>query len=90
MVSFFELLQFSFCIKILCLQDLGVLAQLKAEKDSVDALIQPVETADMLFKEIQNLQHQVGELEIKFDIQAQGSKSLEEIVSELKMLEKAM
>ncbi|KAL8515845.1 hypothetical protein ACS0TY_014518 [Phlomoides rotata] len=69
---------------------LGVLAQIKAEKDSVDALIQPVETADRLFQDIQTFQRQVGELERKFDIQAQGAKSLEEIVSELEMLEKKM
>lgn len=67
---------------------LGVLAQIKAEKDSVDALIQPVETADRLFQEMQALQKQVNELESKLDVQAQGAKSLEEIISELKILEK--
>lgn len=67
---------------------LGVLAQIKAEKDSVDTLIQPVETADRLFQDIQTLQRQVGELESKLDVQAQGAKSLEEIVSELKILER--
>ncbi|XP_042050777.1 DNA repair protein RAD50-like isoform X2 [Salvia splendens] len=69
---------------------LGVLAQIKAEKDSVDALIQPVGTVDRLFQEMQALQKQVNELESKLDIQAQGqdAKSLEEIISELKSLEK--
>ncbi|PIN18897.1 DNA repair protein RAD50, ABC-type ATPase/SMC superfamily [Handroanthus impetiginosus] len=67
---------------------LGVLAQVKAEKDSVDALIQPVETADRLYQEIQALQRQVGELEGKLDVQLQGARSLEEIQSELKMLER--
>ncbi|KAL1548104.1 DNA repair protein RAD50 isoform X1 [Salvia divinorum] len=69
---------------------LGVLAQIKAEKDSVDALIQPVGTADRLFQEMQALQKQVNELESRLDIQAQGqdAKSLEEIISELKSLEK--
>ncbi|KAK4435834.1 DNA repair protein [Sesamum alatum] len=67
---------------------LGVLAQIKAEKDSVDALILPVETADRLFQEIQALQRQVGALECKLDVQGQGAKSLEDIQSELKMLEK--
>ncbi|KAH6816239.1 DNA repair-recombination protein [Perilla frutescens var. frutescens] len=67
---------------------LGVLAQINAEKDSVDALIQPVETADRLFQEIQALQKQVNELESKLDVQAIGAKSLEEIISELKVLEK--
>ncbi|XP_051127899.1 DNA repair protein RAD50 [Andrographis paniculata] len=66
----------------------GVLAQIKAEKDSVDELMQPVETADRLFQEIQALQKQVGELECKLDIQARGAKSLEDITSELKMLER--
>ncbi|KAG6386852.1 hypothetical protein SASPL_152029 [Salvia splendens] len=56
----------------------------------VDALIQPVGTVDRLFQEMQALQKQVNELESKLDIQAQGldAKSLEEIISELKSLEK--
>ncbi|KAL0382808.1 UNVERIFIED_CONTAM: DNA repair protein [Sesamum calycinum] len=62
---------------------LGVLAQIKAEKDSVDALIPPVETADRLFQEIQALQRQVGALECKLDVQGQGAKSLEDIQSTL-------
>lgn len=66
---------------------LGVLAQIKSEKDSVDTLIQPVETADRLFQELQALQNQVGDLESKLDVSVQGAKSLEEIVSELKILE---
>ncbi|GFQ04279.1 DNA repair protein rad50 [Phtheirospermum japonicum] len=67
---------------------LGVLAQVKAEKDPVDDLIQPVETADRLFQEIQVLQRQVGDLESKLDVQAHGVKSVEEIQAELKMLER--
>lgn len=67
---------------------LGVLAQVKAEKDSVDALMQPVETADRLFQELHALNKQVNELEGKLDVQAQGTKSLEEIISELKVLER--
>lgn len=74
--------------QISCLQVLGVLAQIKVEKDAVDALIQPVETADRLFQEIQALQKQVNELESKLDVQAQGAKSLEEIISELQILER--
>ncbi|XP_073299682.1 DNA repair protein RAD50-like [Primulina huaijiensis] len=66
---------------------LGVLAQIKAEKDSVDTLIQPVETADRLFQELQALENQVEDLESKLDVSVQGAKSLEEIVSELKILE---
>lgn len=67
---------------------LGVLAQVKAEKDSVDLLMQPVETADRLFQELHTLNIQVNELESKLDVQAQGAKSKEEIVSELKALER--
>ncbi|KAL3619971.1 DNA repair protein rad50 [Castilleja foliolosa] len=67
---------------------LGVLAQVKAEKDPVDDLIQPVETADRLFQEIQVLQKQVGDLESKLDVQAHGVKSVEEIQSELNLLER--
>lgn len=67
---------------------LGVLAQVKAEKDSVDALLQPVETSDTLFQEMLALNKQVNELESKLDVQAQGAKSLEEITSELKVMER--
>ncbi|KAL7105884.1 hypothetical protein ACP275_07G074600 [Erythranthe tilingii] len=67
---------------------LGVLAQIKSEKDSVDALIQPVETVDRHLQDIQGLQRLVGELESKLDVQAQGARSLEDISSELKMLER--
>ncbi|KAL2530181.1 DNA repair protein RAD50 [Forsythia ovata] len=66
---------------------LGVLAQIKADKDLVDALIQPVETADRLFQEIQALQKQVDDLEYKLDFRGQGVKSLEEIQLELNTLQ---
>ncbi|KAK6790217.1 hypothetical protein RDI58_014017 [Solanum bulbocastanum] len=62
---------------------LGVLAQIKAEKDAVDALIQPVETSDRLFQEIQARQKQVDDLEYGLDIRGQGVRSMEEIQSEL-------
>lgn len=64
------------------------MAQIKAEKDSVDELIQPVETADRLFQEIQVLQRQVSDLECKLDVQARGARSLEDITAELKSLER--
>ncbi|KAL6582060.1 hypothetical protein OROMI_006074 [Orobanche minor] len=67
---------------------LGVLAQVKTEKDPVDDLIQPVETADRLFQEIQILQRQVSDLESKLDFQSQGVKSIGEIQLELKNLER--
>lgn len=66
---------------------LGVLAQIKAEKDAVDALIQPVETFDRLFQEIQVRQKQVDDLEYGLDIRGQGVRSMEEIQSELDELQ---
>lgn len=66
---------------------LGVLAQIKAEKDAVDVLIQPVETSDRLFQEIQARQKQVDDLEYGLDIRGQGVRSMEEIQSELDELQ---
>ncbi|PHU18373.1 DNA repair protein RAD50 [Capsicum chinense] len=62
---------------------LGVLAQIKAEKDAVDVLIQPVETSDRLFQDIQARQKQVDDLEYGLDSRGQGVRSMEEIQSEL-------
>ncbi|KAJ8774337.1 hypothetical protein K2173_011586 [Erythroxylum novogranatense] len=62
---------------------LGVLAQIKSDKESVEALVQPVETADRLFQEIQTWQKQVDDLEYKLDFRGQGAKSMEEIQTEL-------
>ncbi|XP_059632125.1 DNA repair protein RAD50 [Cornus florida] len=66
---------------------LGVLAQIKADKDSIEALVQPVENADRLSQEIQNLQKQIDDLEYKLDFRGQGAKSLEEIQLELNTLQ---
>lgn len=66
---------------------LGVLAQIKADKDAVDALIPPLENAERLIQEIQVLQKQVDDLEYKLDFRGQGVKSMEEIQSELNILE---
>ncbi|GAB2295676.1 DNA repair protein rad50 [Dionaea muscipula] len=66
---------------------LGVLAQVKADKDAVKSLVQPVETADMLYRETQTLQKQVDDLTYKLDFRGQGVRSLEEIQYELKALE---
>lgn len=71
-------------------QVLGVLAQIKADKDSVEALVQPIETADRIFQEIQTMQKEVDDLEAKFDIQGQDTKSLEEISSEINTLQSKM
>ncbi|ONI28861.1 hypothetical protein PRUPE_1G165000 [Prunus persica] len=62
---------------------LAVSAQVKADKDSIQALVQPIETADRLFQEIQTLQQQVDELVYKLEYQGQGAKSLKDIESEL-------
>lgn len=66
---------------------LGVLAQVKADKDSVEALVQPVETADRLFQEIQSWQKQVDDLEYKLDFRGQGVRTMEEIQLELNTLQ---
>uniref|UniRef100_A0A2P2LUX9 DNA repair protein RAD50 n=1 Tax=Rhizophora mucronata TaxID=61149 RepID=A0A2P2LUX9_RHIMU len=68
---------------------LGVLAQIKSDKEAVEALVQPVETADRLFLEIQTWHKQVDDLEYKLDFRGQGIKSLEEIQSELSTLQSA-
>ncbi|KAL5992100.1 hypothetical protein ACLOJK_013014 [Asimina triloba] len=65
----------------------GVLAHVKAEKDSVESLLQPVETADRLLLEMRNLQEQIEDLEYKLDSRGQGVKSVEEIQSQLNMLQ---
>ncbi|KAJ1406601.1 RAD50, zinc hook [Sesbania bispinosa] len=66
---------------------LGVLAQVKTDKDSVEELVQPVENADRLFHEIQAMQKQVEELEYKLDFQGPGVRTLEEIQLELNALQ---
>ncbi|XP_052207378.1 DNA repair protein RAD50 isoform X2 [Diospyros lotus] len=66
---------------------LGVLAQIKADKDSVEALMQPVETVDRLYQEIHALQKQVDDLEYKLDFRGQGVKSMEDIQLELNNLQ---
>ncbi|KAK7331449.1 hypothetical protein VNO77_25674 [Canavalia gladiata] len=66
---------------------LGVLAQVKTDKDLVEALVQPVENADRLSQEIQALQKQVEDLEYKLDFRGQGVKTLEEIQLELNTLQ---
>ncbi|OMO96607.1 DNA repair protein Rad50 [Corchorus capsularis] len=66
---------------------LGVLAQIKTDKDSVEILVEPVETADRLFQQIQSGQKLVEDLEYKLDLRGQGGKSLEEIQLELNSLQ---
>ncbi|XP_065862740.1 DNA repair protein RAD50 [Euphorbia lathyris] len=66
---------------------LGVLAQIKADKDMVEKLVQPVETADRFYQEIQALQERVNFLEDQGRLSGQGFKSMEEIQSELSGLQ---
>ncbi|XP_010274077.1 PREDICTED: DNA repair protein RAD50 [Nelumbo nucifera] len=65
----------------------GVLAHTKAEKDMVEALVQPIDTADTLFNGILVLQKQVDELEYTLDAQGHGVKSSEEIQLQLNALQ---
>ncbi|KAK6279303.1 hypothetical protein POUND7_019570 [Theobroma cacao] len=66
---------------------LGVLAQVKTDKDSIETLVEPIETADRIFQEIQSLQAQVEGLEYKFDFRGQGTRTMEEIQLELNGLQ---
>ncbi|WCJ33146.1 DNA repair protein RAD50 [Euphorbia peplus] len=66
---------------------LGILAQIKADKDSVEALVRPVEDAARHYQEIQTLQERVDSLEYQVGLPGQGVKSMEEIQSELSSLE---
>lgn len=49
--------------------------------------MQPVETADRLFLEIQTWQKQVDDLEYKLDFRGQGVRTMEEIQLELNTLQ---
>lgn len=65
---------------------LGVLAQIKTDKDSIEILLEPAETANRLFQEIQDLQSKVEHLEYNLDFRGQGARTFEEIQLELKNL----
>ncbi|KAI3505731.1 hypothetical protein L1887_27931 [Cichorium endivia] len=62
---------------------LGVLAQISSDKELVESLIQPVDTCDRLFSEIQKLHQEVVELEDKLDLHGVGVKSKEELQREI-------
>lgn len=66
---------------------LGVLAQVKADKDMAEALVSPVEAADVVFNEIQVLQKEVDDLEYKLDYRGQGFKNSKEIDLEVVSLQ---
>ncbi|XP_022980190.1 DNA repair protein RAD50 [Cucurbita maxima] len=65
----------------------GVLAQVKADRDAVENLVQPIDTADRLYQEIQTWQKQVDDLVYKLDFRGKGVKTMEEIQSELNALQ---
>jgi len=81
------LLVLAYPTALIFFQVLGVLAQVKTDKDLVEALVQPVENADRLFQEIQALQMQVEDLEYKLDSRGQGVRTLEETQLELNTLQ---
>jgi len=67
---------------------LGVLAQVKMDRDAVEVLLQPTDTIDRHVREIQQLRKEVEELEYTLDSSGQGVKSLEEIQLELNSLQR--
>lgn len=68
-------------------QVLAISAQIKSEKESVEALVQPLENADRLFQEIVSNQKQIEDLEYKLDFRGHGVKTMQEIQSELSSLQ---
>ncbi|CAH8348708.1 unnamed protein product [Eruca vesicaria subsp. sativa] len=66
---------------------LAISAQIKSDKDSVEALVQPLENADRLFQEIVSYQKQIEDLEYKLDFRGLGVKTMQEIQSELSSLQ---
>ncbi|KAG7573361.1 hypothetical protein ISN44_As09g016510 [Arabidopsis suecica] len=60
--------------------------QIKADKDSIEALVQPLENADRIFQEIVSYQKQIEDLEYKLDFRGLTVKTMEEIQSELSSL----
>ncbi|KAJ0261961.1 DNA repair protein RAD50 [Hirschfeldia incana] len=66
---------------------LAISAQIKCDKDLVEALVQPLENADRLFLEIASYQKQIEDLEYKLDFRGHGVKTMQEIQSELSSLQ---
>ncbi|CAM8905564.1 unnamed protein product [Rhodiola kirilowii] len=67
----------------------GVLAQVKTDKEAIEALVQPVETVDRLHHEIQILQKEVDDLEYSFDFRGQNVRTMGDIHTELNALQKS-
>ncbi|KMT14828.1 hypothetical protein BVRB_3g065520 isoform B [Beta vulgaris subsp. vulgaris] len=66
---------------------LGVVAQVQADKDSIESLMPHAETANRHFLEIQSLQKQLDDLEGMLDYRGAIARSIEEIKSELDNLQ---
>lgn len=69
------------------MQLLGVLAQVKMDRDAVEVLLQPTDTIDRHFREVQQLGNEVEELGYTLE-SGHGVKSLEEIQLELNSLQR--
>ncbi|KAH9620085.1 hypothetical protein KSS87_003088 [Heliosperma pusillum] len=67
---------------------LGTVAQVKADKDSIEGLVPHVETVDRYLKDIQTLQKYVDELEEKLDSRGQAVRSTEEVQTEINTLQR--
>lgn len=70
------------------LQLLGVLAQVKMDRDAVEALLKPTDSIDRHVRERQQLEEEVHDLDYKLDSCGQGVKSLEEIQRELNSVQR--
>ncbi|KAL6899887.1 hypothetical protein ACP4OV_006545 [Aristida adscensionis] len=66
----------------------GVLAQVKMDRDAVEVLLQPVDTIDRHVQEIHHLSVEIEDLEYKLDSGGQGVKSLEEIQLQLNTVQR--
>ncbi|XP_074304186.1 DNA repair protein RAD50 [Silene latifolia] len=66
---------------------LGTVAQVKADKDSIEGLVPQVEIVDRYFKDIQTIQKHVDELEEKLDSRGQAVRSMEEVQTEINTLQ---
>ncbi|KAL6634294.1 hypothetical protein ACP70R_026965 [Stipagrostis hirtigluma subsp. patula] len=66
----------------------GVVAQVKMDRDAVEVLLRPADTIDRLVQEIQQLESEVEDLDYKLDSRGQGVKSLEEIQLDLNSVQR--
>ncbi|TVU00315.1 hypothetical protein EJB05_54268, partial [Eragrostis curvula] len=67
----------------------GVLAQVKMDRDAVEVLLPTADTIDRLVQEIQHLEKEVEDLEYSLNSSGQGGKSLDEIQLELNSVQRA-